>query len=102
MCVFNSINSTSGCHRWMRAINATGEYIIRGGLAHCHDYWQSYSFGGLNETVKTRKQIPGNLLPRLKIAPVLKRRNQSILICRFNELKPVAGSHTSSLASRIL
>jgi len=30
------------------------------------DYWQSYSFGDLNEIAKTRKEILTNLLPRLK------------------------------------
>ena len=30
------------------------------------DYWQSYSFGDLNEIAKTRKEILMNLLPRLK------------------------------------
>ena len=30
------------------------------------DYWQSYSFGDLSEIAKTRKEILGNLLPRLK------------------------------------
>lgn len=30
------------------------------------DYWQTYSFGELNEIAKTRKEILSNLLPRLK------------------------------------
>ncbi|GAB5553596.1 MAG: hypothetical protein Sapg2KO_31870 [Saprospiraceae bacterium] len=30
------------------------------------DYWESYSFGDLNEIAKTRKEILQNLLPRLK------------------------------------
>ena len=32
------------------------------------DYWTSYSFGDLSETAKTRKQVLGRLIPRLKIA----------------------------------
>ncbi|NEZ66852.1 DUF4132 domain-containing protein [Leptolyngbyaceae cyanobacterium CCMR0082] len=31
-------------------------------------YWQSYSFGQLSETAKTRRQLFENLIPRLKIA----------------------------------
>ncbi|HEX4070280.1 MAG TPA: DUF4132 domain-containing protein, partial [Planctomycetaceae bacterium] len=32
------------------------------------DYWQSYSFGALNESAATRKQVLERLIPRLKIA----------------------------------
>ncbi|HJQ30313.1 MAG TPA: DUF4132 domain-containing protein [Rubrobacter sp.] len=32
------------------------------------DYWTSYSFGGLSETARTRKQVLLRLIPRLKIA----------------------------------
>jgi len=32
------------------------------------DYWQSYSFGDLSATAKTRRQILERLIPRLKIA----------------------------------
>src|SRR5205814_6229563 len=31
-------------------------------------YWQSYSFGDLNESAKTRKAVLETLIPRLKIA----------------------------------
>ena len=34
------------------------------------DYWQDYSFGSLNETAKTRRDVLQRLLPRLKIAGV--------------------------------
>jgi hypothetical protein len=32
------------------------------------DYWTSYSFGALSQTVKTRRQVLQRLIPRLKIA----------------------------------
>lgn len=32
------------------------------------DYWSSFSFGSLNETAKTRKEVLERLIPRLKIA----------------------------------
>src|SRR4029453_15307937 len=32
------------------------------------DYWQSYSFGTLNATAQTRKDVLQRLIPRLKIA----------------------------------
>ena len=32
------------------------------------DYWQGYAFGDLSETAKTRAEVLGKLLPRLKIA----------------------------------
>ncbi len=31
-------------------------------------YWQSYSFGDLSSTAKTRREVLARLLPRLKIA----------------------------------
>lgn len=33
------------------------------------DYWQSYSFGDLGETARTRKTVLERLIPRLTIAP---------------------------------
>ncbi len=51
-----------------------------GGLNHYHDYWQSFSFGDLNETAKTRKQILVNLLPRLKIAPVASVSDKFVVV----------------------
>jgi len=41
-----------------------------GGLPGYRDYWNSYSFGDLNEVAKGRKEILERLLPRLKIAKV--------------------------------
>ena len=34
------------------------------------DYWQNYSFGDLNASAKTRKDVLQRLIPRLKIASV--------------------------------
>lgn len=43
------------------------EWIDNNGERQTHrDYWQSYSFGDLNEIAKTRKEILAGLLPRLK------------------------------------
>ena len=39
-----------------------------GGLQQYRNYWESYSFGDLNELAKTRKQVLEKLIPRLKIA----------------------------------
>lgn len=39
-----------------------------GGTNRYNDYWRDYSFGNLSETVKTRREILGKLVPRLKIA----------------------------------
>jgi hypothetical protein len=39
-----------------------------GGLPRYWAYWQSYSFGDLSETAKTRKEALERLVPRLKIA----------------------------------
>lgn len=33
------------------------------------DYWQSYAFGELSESAKTRRAVLAQLIPRLKIAP---------------------------------
>jgi hypothetical protein len=40
------------------------------GTQQFRDYWESYSFGNLNETAKTRKSILEKILPKLKIAKV--------------------------------
>ncbi|MDX2306431.1 MAG: DUF4132 domain-containing protein [Microscillaceae bacterium] len=39
-----------------------------GGLQQYRNYWESYSFGDLNELAKTRKQVLERIIPRLKIA----------------------------------
>lgn len=39
----------------------------RGGAPRTQEYWQSYSFGDLSETAKTRKTVLEGLLPKLKI-----------------------------------
>lgn len=39
-----------------------------GGLQQFRNYWESYSFGNLNEVAKTRKQVLERVIPRLKIA----------------------------------
>lgn len=44
----------------------------RGGAPRTVDYWQSYSFGDLSETAKTRKTVLENLIPRLKIRDIAK------------------------------
>jgi hypothetical protein len=41
-----------------------------GGAHQYHAYWESYSFGNLNETAKVRKSILEKILPKLKIAKV--------------------------------
>ena len=41
-----------------------------GGEARHQEYWQSYSFGNLNEMARTRKQVLERLIPRLKIRDV--------------------------------
>jgi len=46
------------------------------------DYWNSYSFGDLNEIAKTRKEILKNLLPRLK-----KIRDKATIEGRFLIIK---------------
>lgn len=41
-----------------------------GGMPQFRDYWQSYSFGELGETAKTRRDILQKILPKLKIASI--------------------------------
>lgn len=45
-------------------------WMDRGGAARVQTYWQSYSFGDLTETAKTRKAVLENLVPRLKIRDI--------------------------------
>ncbi len=40
----------------------------RGGITEHQDYWQSFSFGELSSTARTRKKILQNLIPKLRIA----------------------------------
>ncbi|MEK7253956.1 MAG: DUF4132 domain-containing protein, partial [Bacteroidota bacterium] len=44
------------------------------------NYWQTYSFGNLGETAKTRKAILERLLPKLKIAKVAELRDKFLVI----------------------
>jgi hypothetical protein len=39
------------------------------GLAHHRDYWQSYSFGELGDSARSRRDVLERIVPRLKIAP---------------------------------
>jgi hypothetical protein len=41
-----------------------------GGIPAYRDYWQTYSFGDLNEVAKMRKEILAGLIPRLKVKNV--------------------------------
>lgn len=51
-----------------------------GGLPAYRTYWESYSFGDLNEVAKTRKTILENLLPRLKIASVSHLQDKFLVV----------------------
>lgn len=51
-----------------------------GGLPAYRDYWQSYSFGDLNEVAKTRKSILEGLLPRLKIAKIAELKDKFLIV----------------------
>jgi hypothetical protein len=51
-----------------------------GGVLQYQDYWQRYSFGDLSEVAKTRKELLGRLLPRLKIAPVAEIRDRFLRV----------------------
>ncbi len=51
-----------------------------GGLPAYRDYWQSYSFGDLNEIAKTRKSILEKLVPRLAISGVSEIRDKFLVV----------------------
>ena len=51
-----------------------------GGLPGYNDYWQSYSFGDLNELAKTRRSILEGLIPRLKIATVAELKDKFLIV----------------------
>ena len=51
-----------------------------GGLTGYNDYWQSYSFGDLNELAKTRRSILEGLVPRLKIANVAELKDKFLVV----------------------
>lgn len=44
-------------------------WLDGGRQAGHQDYWQSYAFGDLSESAKTRRAVLEQLIPRLKIAP---------------------------------
>jgi len=44
------------------------------------DYWQSFSFGSLSETAKTRKSLLENLIPRLAIADRCHFENKFLVV----------------------
>ncbi len=51
-----------------------------GGLPAYRDYWQSYSFGELNEVAKTRRTILEDLIPRLKIGRVAELKDKFLVV----------------------
>ncbi len=52
-----------------------------GGPGETHrDYWQSYSFGDLNATATTRKEVLERLLPRLKIKDVARIDGKFLIV----------------------
>jgi hypothetical protein len=51
-----------------------------GGLPIHRDYWESYSFGDLSETAKTRKEILAGLVPRLKIAHIAHVQDRFLVV----------------------
>ncbi len=50
------------------SVGNDANWIDSGPGGRYQDYWSSYSFGDLQETAKTRKQVLEKILPRLKIA----------------------------------
>lgn len=57
------------------------EWTDRGNLNDQHrTYWQTYSFGDLNETAKIRKSVLEKILPRLKIAKVSEIKDKFLYI----------------------
>ena len=52
----------------------------RGGAPRTNEYWQSYSFGDLGETAKTRKLVLESLLPRLLIRDVAKIEGKFLVV----------------------
>ena len=51
-----------------------------GGLAQYRNYWESYSFGELNELAKNRKLVLERLVPRLKIGKVSEIRDRFLVV----------------------
>ena len=51
-----------------------------GGLPAYRDYWTSYSFGELSEVAKSRKEILGSLVPRLKIKEVAVIKDKFLVV----------------------
>ncbi len=71
--LFVGVASVGNDPQWMDNNGERREY---------RDYWQSYSFGDLNEIAKTRKEILQGLLPRLK-----KIRDKAEIVGKFLIIK---------------
>ena len=56
------------------------QWMDNGGHAQHRDYWQSYSFGDLNEIAKTRKTILESLVPKLKIGKVSRIEGKFLIV----------------------
>ncbi len=52
----------------------------RGGAPRTDEYWQSFSFGDLGETAKTRKLVLESLIPRLKIRDIAKIEGKFLVV----------------------
>ncbi len=55
-------------------------WLDGGGGTRYRDYWHSFSFGNLNESARTRKQLLEVLLPRLKIGDRCKLADKFLIV----------------------
>ncbi len=73
----------------------------RGGAPRTQQYWQSFAFGNLNETAKTRKAVLEKLLPRLKIRDIAKIEGRFLQVQGKRHLYNIhIGSGNIQIASR--
>lgn len=62
------------------SVGSDAEWRDNGGNHQFRNYWESYSFGTLNETAKVRKSILEKILPKLKIAKVAHLEDKFLVV----------------------
>ena len=62
------------------SVGSDANWRDNGGNHQYNTYWESYSFGTLNETAKVRKSILEKILPKLKIAKVAHLEDKFLVV----------------------
>lgn len=78
--VFSEIMRDADLFVGVASVGNDPNWRDNGGLQAYRTYWESYSFGDLNELAKTRKTMLEILLPKLKVAAVAEIKDKFLVV----------------------